>query len=102
VVPVIEWTVKSHAPASADGVEWKRAEVVTVDTKSWLKLEAFPTRSRKMNQWKEQPQIAVADQLERIEGINQRVRGWAYSIPEFKAELISKRKDNLLKPLEKK
>ena len=98
VAPVdqVDWSNATHLRVlTADGVE-ARAEVVTVDGKSWLKLEAFPYPEQKTEPVEgETMDTAVADQLKRIEGINQRVRGWAYSIPEFKAELMSKRKDRL-------
>jgi hypothetical protein len=105
VAPVdqVDWSNATRLRVlTADGVE-ARAEVVTVDGKSWLKLEAFPYPEQKTEPVEgATTDTAVADQLKRIEGINLRVRGWAYSIPEFKAELMSKRKDNLLKPLAKK
>jgi len=105
VAPVdrVDWSNATHLRVlTADGVE-ARAEVVTVDGKSWLKLEAFPYPEQKTEPVEgETVDAAAADQLRRIESINQRVRGWAYSVPEFKAELMSKRKDNLLKPLAKK
>jgi len=99
----LDWSKATHLRVlTADGVE-ARAEVVTLDGKSWLKLAVFPYPEQK-----DEPveggttELAVADQLKRIEGINKRVRGWAYSIPEFKAELMTKRKEGLLKPLAKK
>lgn len=99
----LDWSKATQVRVlTADGVE-ARAEVVTVDGKVWLKLEAFPYPEQKAEPAKgEHTQAAVADQLKRIEDINKRVRGWAYSIPEFKAELMKKRREALLKPLAKK
>jgi hypothetical protein len=39
---------------------------------------------------------ATAELEQRVEDINLRVSGWAYSIPEYKAQLMTKRKEDLL------
>lgn len=99
----LDWSKSTHVRVlTADGIE-ARAEVVTVDGKSWLKLEAlpYPEQAAEPAQGEAQDNTA-AERLKRVEAINTRVRGWAYSIPEFKSELINKRKENLLKPLAKK
>ncbi len=88
---------------TADGVE-VRAGMLTVDGKSWLKLEAFPypAQATEPAESHETRDSALADRRKRIEDINSRVRGWAYSIPQLKSDLISKRKEDLLKPPAKK
>ena len=42
------------------------------------------------------------DGEERVATINQRVTGWAYAIPQYKAQTMQKRLEDLLKPLETK
>jgi hypothetical protein len=58
----------------------------------------FPTRSGKLNWWRETMDTAVADQLKRIEGINQR---FGVGTRSGSKPAMSKRKDNLLKPWQK-
>jgi hypothetical protein len=36
---------------------------------------------------------------ERADAINARVEGWEYRVPDYKAELLTKRWDDLLKPV---
>jgi hypothetical protein len=99
----LDWSKATHLRVlTADGVE-ARAEVITVDGKSWLKLEAFPYPEQNPEPVDgAATDTAVTDRLKRVEAINNRVRGWAYSIPEFKSALMSKRKEDLLKPLANK
>jgi hypothetical protein len=98
----LDWSKATHLRVlTADGVEAK-AEVVSVDGKSWLRLAAFayPPPDDKPVDGVAADQ-AVADRVKRVDAINNRVHGWAYSIPELKAAVINKRKQDLLKPLAK-
>jgi len=38
---------------------------------------------------------------DRVDAINQRVKGWAYVIPQYKSDLMQKHMEDLLKPVEK-
>jgi len=43
---------------------------------------------------------AEKERTERVASINSRVNGWAYAIPQFKAQVMQKRLEDLLKPPE--
>ena len=112
---------------TADGLEIK-AEIVTVDEQHWLRLNAAVREVEVVETEKEEssdpenpgpgelaagegqadesPEDAADTQDDpeaetrlRAENINQRVSGWAYAIPAYKAEIMNKRMADVLKTL---
>lgn len=107
---------------TADGLEIN-AEVVAMDEQHWLRLsaamreaevveteEADSSDPEKLDQGEpgasEEPADAAAEQDDpeaetrlRADDINQRVNGWAYAIPAYKAEIMNKRMADVLKAL---
>jgi len=43
---------------------------------------------------------AAKERADRVESITRRVSGWAYAIPQYKSQVMQKRLEDLLKPLE--
>ena len=90
---------------TADGLEIK-AELAKPGETAWLRLTAsayLPEASSPKETGAEQaatgPGTAIrAESEERAEAINRRVSGWAYALPEFKAQVLSKRREDLLAP----
>jgi hypothetical protein len=115
----VDWSnaVKVRA-LTADGLEIK-AEFAGAETGGWLRLEASAyapaSGAKEKNGSKIQDAgaavedsageigaAAITELDQRVEAINKRVRGWAYLIADYKADLLTKRKDDLLKAAEKK
>ena len=96
VVPVdeVDWSEAVNLRVlTADGVE-VQARLASVDGGNWLRLEALPYQGIAENGVSR----AVADDtMERVDTINRRVAGWAYSLTDNQALQMKKRMDDLLK-----
>ncbi len=107
----IDWSQASHLRLlTADGVEIS-ADLVDSDGKSWIRLSASehaPPAPAAKETGENKPEAeateeaAAKDLAKRVETINRRVSGWAYAIPQYKSEVMNKRLEDLLKPLEPK
>jgi len=117
----LDWSQATHLRAlTADGVE-VQADLLPVDEKYWLRLaasvyspaaatsetsktegavEATAGGEDSGEEVAETPDSALAERQQRVTEINGRVSGWAYSIPDYKAQLMSKHMDDLLAPVE--
>jgi hypothetical protein len=90
---------------TADGLEIK-AELAKSGETAWLRLsassyapETAPATETGDEQAATEPGPAIRPESEeRAETINRRVSGWAYALPEFKAQALSKRREDLLAP----
>ncbi len=97
---------------TADSLE-VNAELAKSDDKSWLRLAASAYAPEQKAEQKVTPtdekqadaattkEAAAAELGKRVEAINNRVGAWAYAIPDYKAEVMSKRLEDLLKPVKK-
>lgn len=103
----IDWSQAIHVRVlTADSLEIA-AELVKSDEKTWLRLAAAayaPEHEVAQTGAKEQDadameESAAAELGKRVESINRRVGGWAYAIAEYKSEVMSKRLEDLLKPI---
>jgi hypothetical protein len=91
---------------TADGLE-VQAELNKFEEKNWIRLMAstYPVGSKDSDPaetGQEQDSIEVSagrDRLARAGEINKRTGGWAYAISEINSEAMSKRMEDLLKPL---
>jgi hypothetical protein len=110
-------SLRLDAVVPESDIDWSDAVKINVITADGLQVSA-QLASREDQQWISlsasayQPvgsgePIASATQsdafpelAERVQWINERVTGWAYQIPQDKAEVLTKRMDDLLKPLE--
>ena len=97
----IDWSqaVKLRA-LTADGVE-VNAELASGDGVNWLRLSAavYPAAGDEEavtapRNDESEPQAPAS--RKRVEEINHRTGGWAYSIPAYKAQLMNKRLEDLL------
>lgn len=104
----IDWSQANHVRVlTADGLEIT-AELVKSEEKSWLRLaaSAYAPEHKVTRTDEEKPdaapmeEVAAAELGKRVESINRRVGAWAYAIPDYKAEVMSKRLEDLLKPLQ--
>jgi hypothetical protein len=109
-------SLRLDAAVPASDIDWTDAVKIRVLTADGLQVSA-KLESREDQQWISlsasayQPDgsgepIATAAETdasleltERVKWINERVTGWAYSIPQHNAEVLTKRMDDLLKPL---
>lgn len=86
---------------TADGLQVS-AQLAAVEDQYWISLSA----SAYLQAGSSEPADAGMDTdvlpelTERVNRINERVSGWAYRIPQYKAEVLSKRVDDLLQSLE--
>jgi len=86
---------------TADGLQ-VAAKLVSREDQYWFSLSASAYKSASSGELAE-PGIenqAPLELTERVIQINERVTGWAYRIPQYKAEVLTKRMDDVLKPLE--
>lgn len=115
----VDWSTAVHVRAlTADGLEID-ADFAGDETGGWLRLKASAyepaTAAREKNESKLHDTAAATEDSaaavdaeataalgQRVEGINERVEGWAYRIAEYKADLLTKRNDDLLKATEEK
>lgn len=85
---------------SGDVTEWAaRAEQALIDTAGSSAAVSDEAESNADAQEAEVAEEAEADVQQRVDEINQRVSGWAYAIPSFKADAMNKKLEDLLKPL---
>jgi len=111
-VDEVDWSEALALQAlTADGVE-VRAELANAEGQDWLRLEAFTytgsaepelqaTDVEDETEFSEMTESLVPEEtVARVETINQRVGGWAYSITEVQAEKMKKRMEDLLKEQE--
>lgn len=113
----IDWTQAARVRVlTADGLEIA-AELVKSGEKTWLRLTAAAYAPEQKAEQKAEQKVTQEDQKKqdgetveesataelgkRVESINRRVGGWAYAIPDYKSEVMSKRLEDLLKPLKK-
>ena len=83
---------------TADGLRASANLVKSEDT-YWIRLEAFAYQAVAGEIATEE--VALSDDVSaRAEQINDRVKGWAYQIPQAKFDAMSKRMADLLQPLE--
>jgi hypothetical protein len=88
---------------TANGVQIS-AELVPSGEKYWIRLEAQIYQSESDTEGEdpgEQTEAGVIDDSsDTVTRINDRVSGWAYEIPQYKFESMTKRMDDVLKALE--
>jgi hypothetical protein len=86
---------------TADGLQVS-AKLVSWQEHYWVSLSASvykPVSSGQLDESGIENQ-APPEPTERVNRIADRVSGWAYRIPQHNAEVLTKRMDDLLKPLE--
>ena len=104
VVPAsdIDWSdaVKISA-LTADGLQVS-AQLVSVEDQYWISLSASAYQEAGSDQPTDagMETDAFLELTERVNRITDRVTGWAYAIPQYNAEVLTKRMDDLLKPLD--
>ena len=98
----IDWTDSVRIKLlTADGVQVS-ARLASSQEHYWLSLSASiykPNSSADLVDAGDESQTS-AEPSERVGMITDRVTGWAYRIPQYKAELLTKRMDDVLKPAE--
>jgi hypothetical protein len=97
----IDWTdaVKIRV-LTADGLQVS-AKLVSSEDQHWISLSASayqPVGSGEPIAPAAETDASL-ELTERVKRINERVTGWAYRIPQHNAEVLTKRMDDLLKPL---
>lgn len=78
------------------------AQLVSVGDEHWIKLNATahqPAASGEPVEAGTEPE-GFAELSKRVSRINERVAGWAYKIPQYKHETLTKRMDDVLQSLE--
>lgn len=104
VVPAsdIDWSdaVKIGA-LTADGLQVS-AQLAFVEDQYWISLSASAYQETGSDEPTDagMETDAFLELTERVNRITDRVTGWAYAIPQYKAEALTKRMDDLLKPLD--
>lgn len=104
VVPAssIDWSdaVKVRI-LTADGLEVS-AQLAIVEDQHWISLSAsaYPEAGSGEPTDTGMEADAFLELTDRVSRINERVTGWAYEIPQYKAETLAKRMDDLLQPLD--
>ena len=89
------------APKAEEKAEKGQPETkVTEDKKG--KEEEKGQAEKKAEEEKTKEEKAAADLAKRVGDINRRVQGWAYAIPQYKSQVMTKRMKDLLKPKKKK
>ena len=104
VVPAgdVDWSDAVNISAlTADGLRVS-AQLVSKEDQHWISLSASVYRPAVAQEPVEVDveTIAPLEPTERVNQITDRVTGWAYAIPQYKAEVLMKRMDDLLKPLD--
>ena len=86
---------------TADGVQVS-AQLASVEDQYWISLSASVYQDADSGESDDAGMEADAfgELTERVSRITDRVTGWAFAIPQYKAEAMTKRMDDLLKPLE--
>ncbi len=86
---------------TADGMRVS-AKLVSKEDQHWISLSASEYQPAGSGEPVEPgtETDAPLEPAERVKRINVRVTGWAYRIPQYKAEVLTKQMDDLLKPLE--
>ena len=101
VIPVgeIDWSeAVVFSLLTADGLR-ANARLVQSEEAYWISVEA--TVYQPVDDGSVPGDDALADDVNtRADLINERVRGWAYRIPQNKYEVMTRRMDDLLQPLE--
>ncbi len=97
----IDWldAIKISA-LTADGLQVS-AKLVSTPDQHWISLNARayePARSDELAESGTQTPAAT-ESIERAKQINERVTAWAYAIPQYKAEVLTRRMEDLLQPL---
>lgn len=102
----LDWSQATHIRVlTADGLEIM-AEVATLEGTAWLRLNASAYRPESalteeaggeqvVNETESSMDLALA---QRVQVINRRVSGWAYAIPEYKSQVLTKKLEDLLAP----
>jgi hypothetical protein len=101
VIPAsdIDWSnAIDFSLITADGLQMK-ARLIQMEEAYWLTTGASAWQAEKagVEQADEAPTEDVA---QRVSQINERVEGWAYRIPHAKFQLMTKRMDDLIQPIE--
>lgn len=101
VVPAsdIDWTDAVKVSVLTAGGLQVSAKLVSTQEQHWISLSASayqPAGSGEPGTETDAP----LEPAERVSRITDRVTGWAYAIPVYKAEVLTKRMEDLLKPLE--
>jgi len=104
VVPAstIDWSDAMKVSfLTADGLQVS-AQLATVEDQHWIGLSAgaYPEAGSGEPTDAGMEADAMPELTARVKQINERVSGWAYAIPQYKAEVLTKRMDDLLKSLE--
>ena len=85
---------------SGDVTEWAaEAEQALIETAASEAVVSEDAEGTADAQDAEVAEEAESDVQQRVDDINQRVSGWAYAIPSFKADAMNKQLEDLLKPL---
>ena len=104
VVPAsdIDWSdAVKISVLTADGLQVS-AQLVSKEDLHWFSLSASVYQPATLHEPVE-PDVetdAPLEPTERVNRITERVTGWAYAIPQYKAEVLMKRMDDLLQPLD--
>jgi len=86
--------------ASGDVSEWAaKAEQALIETAASEAVVSEDAEGTVDAQDAELADEAETDVQQRVDEINQRVSGWAYAIPSFKADAMNKQLEDLLKPM---
>jgi hypothetical protein len=102
----LDWAQSTHLRAlTADGLEIQ-AEFMSAEESGWFRLKAlaYPVADNAAGEGQSaqdpgKTKVSAAAELDkRVNDINLRVSGWAYSIPEHKSQLMTKRMEDLLAP----
>jgi hypothetical protein len=101
VVPesTIDWSdAVGISVLTADGLQIS-AKLVSKEDQNWISLSASAYQPAGSGEPVETgtETDAPLEPAERVKRINERVTGWAYRIPQYKSEVLTKRMDNLLK-----
>jgi hypothetical protein len=82
---------------TADGLR-VNADLVVREESYWIRLvsEAYASAAQNLEQEAEASPEMVVDLTGRVSEINDRVSGWAYRIPQYKYDAMSKRMDDML------
>ena len=113
----VDWSQAAHLTLLTAGGLELAADLAKSGEISWIRLAAAVHKPKAQAAEQEPSEaqgdsagqtaedaavVAASEELgKRVESINHRVSGWAYAIPQYKAEVIEKRLEDLLKPLEK-
>ena len=81
------------------GVEYM-AEAWSEEDSNWIRLQAAVPADPAAGEADEAAQAAAQENAELVAGVNDRVGGWVFEITESKYVAMTKRLDDLLKPLE--